>query len=213
MFKHLFNNVIIVFAILAALVFFNATSQAAPVLSMALSGQSATNDDFYHAVVPLETFTIDIYFDLPTTEYPSGEVKGLFGVNFNLGFDSDYFQVEGTSYNGTAFEDSSFTKITVKSNYISFGLLDNLGDGPDDQFLMGSVTFSAKDKLGTTLLIISDPNPSIGYDFMTQTGGSLDPIVSFKTGEISVVPIPGALWLLGSGLIGMVGVRRKLGKS
>jgi hypothetical protein len=29
----------------------------------------------------------------------------------------------------------------------------------------------------------------------------------------SAVPIPGALWLLGSGLIGIVGIRRKLGKS
>lgn len=32
-------------------------------------------------------------------------------------------------------------------------------------------------------------------------------------GSVNVVPIPGALWLLGSGLIGMVGIRRKLGKS
>jgi hypothetical protein len=30
---------------------------------------------------------------------------------------------------------------------------------------------------------------------------------------VNVVPIPGAIWLLGSGLIGMVGIRRKLGKS
>jgi hypothetical protein len=29
----------------------------------------------------------------------------------------------------------------------------------------------------------------------------------------AAIPIPGALWLLGSGLIGMVGIRRKLGKA
>jgi len=31
-------------------------------------------------------------------------------------------------------------------------------------------------------------------------------------GEVSVIPIPSALWLLGSGLIGIVGVRRKIKK-
>jgi hypothetical protein len=30
--------------------------------------------------------------------------------------------------------------------------------------------------------------------------------------EIATVPIPGAIWLLGSGLIGIVGIRRKLKK-
>lgn len=36
---------------------------------------------------------------------------------------------------------------------------------------------------------------------------------SATDGSVNVVPIPGAIWLLGSGLIGMVGIRRKLGKS
>ncbi len=30
--------------------------------------------------------------------------------------------------------------------------------------------------------------------------------------ELHTVPIPGAVWLLGSGLLGLVGIRRKLKK-
>lgn len=33
--------------------------------------------------------------------------------------------------------------------------------------------------------------------------------ISFYTAECSNVPIPGAVWLLGSGLLGLIGVRRK----
>jgi len=44
----------------------------------------------------------------------------------------------------------------------------------------------------------------LGPEFTGDYSASLTP---------SAVPIPGALWLLGSGLVGMVGVRRKLGKA
>jgi hypothetical protein len=215
MYKHLFNKVIVVFSIMITLVFLTSTIQAAPVLSMAPSGESPTNNDFYLAVNTFDTFTIDIYFDLPTSEYPSATYNGMYATSFNLNFDPNYLEVNNTSYNTAAFEDSTFSNIIVYSNYIDFAPLDNFGTGFDGQFLVGSVTFNAKSSLGTTYLTTSDTNPSIAGDFYTQNFTSLDSSVLFKTGEIEIseVPIPGALWLLGSGLIGMVGIRRKLGKS
>ena len=33
--------------------------------------------------------------------------------------------------------------------------------------------------------------------------------LAVRSGEVSVVPVPGAIWLLGSGLIGLLGIRRK----
>ncbi|MBU0768049.1 MAG: VPLPA-CTERM sorting domain-containing protein, partial [Proteobacteria bacterium] len=35
---------------------------------------------------------------------------------------------------------------------------------------------------------------------------------STLSGNFNIVPIPGAIWLLGSGIIGMVGIRRKFKK-
>lgn len=59
-------------------------------------------------------------------------------------------------------------------------------------------------------------NVSAGLDF---GWGTTTPLLwDYKTGddnpfaEFSAVPIPGAVWLLGSGLIGIVGVRRKCKK-
>ena len=58
--------------------------------------------------------------------------------------------------------------------------------------------------------------------FFDYTGIDLNPVILLNQdtwlsdGEMkfgSAVPIPTAIWLLGSGLIGMFGVRRKLGKS
>lgn len=215
MYKHLFNKIIVACTIMVTLVFLTSTIQAAPVLSMAPSGQSATNNDFYLAVNTLDTFTIDIYFDLPTSEYPSATYDGMYATNFNLNFDPNYLEVNNTSYNTAAFEDSTFTNIVVHSNYINFGLLDEFGTGFDGQFLLGSATFNAKSTLGTTYLTTSDTNPSVPGDFYTQNFTSIDTSVLFKSGEIEIseVPIPGAVWLLGSGVIGIIGIRRKLSKS
>ncbi len=42
-----------------------------------------------------------------------------------------------------------------------------------------------------------------------ETGYLMGFDVAFDISEISQVPIPGAIWLLGSGLIVMVGIRRR----
>ena len=45
-----------------------------------------------------------------------------------------------------------------------------------------------------------------------ETGGSTYYNMSELTAQADRVPIPGAVWLLGSGLIGLVGLRRKIKK-
>jgi hypothetical protein len=55
----------------------------------------------------------------------------------------------------------------------------------------------------------SDLTFAFQWDFEICPGESIEIV---KTKEISAVPIPGAIWLLSSGLIGLVGLRRKLKK-
>jgi hypothetical protein len=57
----------------------------------------------------------------------------------------------------------------------------------------------------------SPPNPLSNYAYFTSANKEWMPGGTFSVriyGESSAVPIPGAIWLLGSGLIGLIGIRR-----
>jgi len=61
----------------------------------------------------------------------------------------------------------------------------------------------------------SDGTPTVvtSWKFSRLSGGQNLSIGAINwTYSITVVPIPGAVWLLGSGLIGIVGIRRKFKK-
>ncbi len=61
-------------------------------------------------------------------------------------------------------------------------------------------------------------NTGLTNGFEGTTGGPCSPFAAFDTsagtitGETTVIPIPAAVWLMGSGLIGLVAVRRRKGK-
>ena len=59
------------------------------------------------------------------------------------------------------------------------------------------------------------PNPSnalvynfVGGDQFSVTKGNLYGAWAVRAGDVAVVPVPGAVWLLGSGLLGLAGLRR-----
>ena len=55
---------------------------------------------------------------------------------------------------------------------------------------------------------VSGLNESCTIPYTSGVGDYGDYQITF-TGDVSVVPIPGAVWLLGSGLLGLVGIKRK----
>ena len=86
-------------------------------------------------------------------------------------------------------------------NLAELSYLDYFSSQPDAFFL--ATVFFTGSAMGTSSLFFSD------VDLGDQLG---DPITgpSLETGSLTVVPVPAVLWLLGSGLIGLVGFRRKV---
>ncbi|MDM8525036.1 VPLPA-CTERM sorting domain-containing protein [Desulfococcaceae bacterium HSG8] len=68
-----------------------------------------------------------------------------------------------------------------------------------DSFTLETISFT-EDSLGNSDLMFS--GVTLG-DFNGDLFSA-----ELETGNVSVVPIPGAVWLLGSGLVGIVGFRR-----
>ena len=72
-----------------------------------------------------------------------------------------------------------------------------------DSFTLATLTFEGAG-VGVSPLSFSD------VDLDDDWGDAID--VSLETGSVNVVPVPAAAWLFGSGLIGLLGFRRKVRK-
>lgn len=78
--------------------------------------------------------------------------------------------------------------------------------GPFSNLKPGTFWSATRYLPGTTY--VWNFNTSDGFQgYNTETGGSYAWAV--KSGDVSAVPIPAALWLFGSGLIGLIGVARR----
>lgn len=94
--------------------------------------------------------------------------------------------------------------VTGEINGIAFGNFNGLAaDGPT---LVGSLSFSGM-PLDITLLTMADNDFPAGSWFATDGSGPLE--VVYGSAEVSAIPVPAAVWLFGTGLLGLVGVARR----
>jgi hypothetical protein len=82
-----------------------------------------------------------------------------------------------------------------------------LQNGTDDVLLF-SMTFDT-DMLGTSSLTFSENIAGIDGGFLGDENGQAIMLDSVGTGSINVVPIPGAIWLMGSGLFALYGFTKR----
>lgn len=119
----------------------------------------------------------------------------------------------------TLFDGDLSATFTGFSFVSSSGLIWDFGEGEEDN--IATITFDNFDAQDAVVsfapffqefewMPLKDSCPTKDYFnsivFSIQGGDTL----AISSVEVSPTPIPGAVWLLGSGLIGLVGVRRKM---
>ena len=162
------------------LVFGFGTVMAAPTLSIG---------DF--SILEGEQITVDV--SLSNSADAGGVIDGF---NFRVSFDSTGLAAANATSDVplfTALGGASITNGTVSYIYDGFGVA-NLGDG-----VLGSFDVTGL-ALGNYPLILSDAVLTVGFDSITP---------DLVDGNVSVVPIPGSILLLGSGLVGLIGIARR----
>ena len=192
-------------SVLVALLFVGGLATAAgaaPTLSFQIDfGQDGTFETgSLYTILPGTSVMADLYFTI--TE------EGVIGGGLSMQYDSAQSAVSGEAF-FSPFADTG-------SSY------DNPGDLGLQFFVFppGTATDPGQHKLAEfqfECLGIGDIYPLMIYDFggtddwVTATGLVLDSQLAggIELASINQVPIPGAVWLLGSGLLGILGLSRR----
>jgi hypothetical protein len=179
-------------------------SEASPVLALALDGQAVDfENNFSYNLMSDTSYSLDVFLSLDSADYPTG----LYGASFNVNF-LNSFSIDGATFDNTVFTDAA-SNVSVANQVVTFGLLVDYNDnsGPTGIFKLGSIGFNPLSGEGV-FQITSSRLSSSDYDFSDFAGNGFTDDVTFLGGTVTVsapaVPIPGAVWLLGSGLAGMV---------
>lgn len=185
--------------------------------SVYLGNPTPTGSDLEISVTNGVTYDFDLYLYIS----PEDAGSGLFGAGIDVNYNPAIFSLSGTpSINTTAFTAANSKIIddpdydqndNVTGNDFAFYVADYEAKALSGEILIGSFSLLSitNTMIGEWLINTGDYSPST--DFLTYDGVEFDDSVNFY--GATAVPIPGALLLFGSGLIGIVGVRRRLGKS
>jgi hypothetical protein len=133
-----------------------------------------------------------------------GVENDLGGFDFNVSYDADVLSfsdyVLGTDLGNS--RDTGLGDNGGTINLAAYSLEWDLSSQPDT-FTLATLSFSGN----------SVGNSSFLFSQVTLGDFSGDPLsANLETGNVNVIPIPGAVWLFASGLAGLVGIRKRLKK-
>ncbi len=138
-----------------------------------------------------DTFTVDIV---------GSDFTELSGGTIDLGFDSTLLTVESVSVNSSAFDflpDGGGPAVgNTWSNIVFDTFVNNPATGT---FTIATMTLISDAEGNSSLAILESSK------FFSATA-QLSPTLLDGTVNISAVPVPAAVWLFGSGMMGLVGI-------
>lgn len=102
---------------------------------------------------------------------------------------TDYAGTSGSSFTGLS---GSLTEVSSSFSAADFALFTGLGTIDLDMSAQGFSTGSGSGNLTTQFSTFADASVTVTYNY-----------------SVAAVPVPAAVWLFGSGLIGLVGVARR----
>jgi hypothetical protein len=161
-----------------------------------------------------------VSFDVLFTADADGDT--LESVTLNLGYDAAELSFDSYSYDtltaagwGEYFGTVDDTGSALANYNVSVFLGSGIAVGANESISMGTFTFTATNGLladGLEDLWVIDSLG--GYNSKVVFNGNEGEFVSTLitdqgAADVAPVPVPGAVWLLGSGLIGMLGLRRR----
>jgi len=191
-------------------------SNADPILYLTPDGPSGTPQAFSDTVTLNDTVELNLYYKFLESEYPSAEYEGFFSVDAEIDFSvAGIVTPQADPVTWGADIDDSFSLVNVPSNVDTSRAMRIRGYALDEgvygDILIATISFDATG-IGSTTLSMFDPYPSEDAEFFpwSVSKDALDADVQFVGGTLNVeaVPISGTVWLLGSGLFGLIGFRR-----
>lgn len=208
---------LIVLSVFVAMVFSVSTASAAAVYLWPHGKPGPTPGDISVVIEPSQfgsTLVLDTYLHFTADEDPSE--KGPFAATYRVNYDPDTcIKASFGSVNTDRWSIPEGSKVEVhpEINEVHVWGYDYY-DGeqlPYGEYLIGTITFdiAGSPLLGTTTLMTADWSAMDG-DFLNWAGTGFDDKVTFYGGTATCVPIPTTLLLLGSGLVGLIGLRRKI---
>ena len=130
----------------------------------------------------------------------------LAGSEIDIGFDSAVLRIDSVEVNTTLFNFDPDGGSLIASGVWGtiFAEVDVINDDP---FASGDFTIAT---INLTALALGSSNLTIlGASAFFSSTVQLFPTLVDGTVNVSAVPIPAAVWLFGSGLLGLIGIARR----
>ncbi|MGD8386833.1 MAG: DUF4465 domain-containing protein [Desulfobacteraceae bacterium] len=147
-----------------------------------------------------------ISFGASTGEDYDTTITGAYFTNTTYAY---YSMLNGDSY-VTAFDEGDWQMMTITgidsngdytSNALDFYLADYTSSDSSDWFILDTWAWVDLTSLGDI----------IGFE-ISFSGSQVDSVPTYVAMDsLNAVPVPAAAWLLGSGLLGLIGIRRRRG--